>query len=737
MPRSKSKFGRNLKQLFDDAPTEYVRQLLSSCEAAEGTLLEPPPADMTTGEADQKEVLRHFLERQDGDLLSQLDGLSAGIIELSENKGVTSLETVAGQRLSNDDYEEYSDAPDALCRSIWMHSRFPAGFRDAESFYAVRRYRDHRKLYAAYEVNDEQVFEIGELPLEPDAMCRRLERALDLRARTIASILELPKTDAHPPSVMVALRHPGALSSIKDHRETGELKTYYYRPSREVVLIYTPEHKRIEVCAENFEIRGKVADIFAEVVLNQDLSAKPLTKRDFNLERFRSSFDLDIPDFDDAEILSASVVEAEMPLGHYGRRLNVKVTKDEDIDEVMQSYLQASDRLVRRFGFSKIAVAVEFVARSTGRKATLRLQISGGNTSNVQSLKDPFLRDLGFRLLSHWGLMDHLRPLTESEEARWFEFLLSLYDHPGDEVSGVFFTGAGVDPKRLLDGGYLSRKPRQVLVLVEDDTGPMEGEFTTGATRDEVNEVGGFGEERGVVGDVAALKYQIDRQYLGEVIIKRLGSLFRSSTLEIEDDFLASLGQISLDGQKVPLYLVRRLGDTKVLDRLDVALRRRHLASLGVVLSASEHAPDYLGPNVVVNLRSVVAEVDGELQLDLAAVQRLYGAKRSLIGAAQIAQVIRHSPHAGVLILPRAKPLNLTSANQILIFERLVRAATDGSGEMLTKALMEGMGSDNPKQVFTPARWKVVHDRYLCHGSSNRYWRLATPPEAVDETEAL
>jgi hypothetical protein len=195
---------------------------------------------------------------------------------------------------------------------------------------------------------------------------------------------------------MVALRHPGPLSSIDNHREEGGWTVHYYRPSHEAVLIYTPQLKKIEVASASSDVREKTSKVFAEVVLGRPPSAKPLTRREFNLERFRSSFDLDCPDLDDVEITMAAVVEAEVRLGSWGRRLNIKVTIKDKMEEVVQKYVSNSATLIRSFGFSKIAIAIGYTRRSDGKEGTFRVSISDGSSSDVQSMRDPFLRDLGF-----------------------------------------------------------------------------------------------------------------------------------------------------------------------------------------------------------------------------------------------------------------------------------------------------------------------------------------------------
>lgn len=736
MAPRKSRFGRNLSQVIEAASAHYLRLFLASCKTPEDSLLNPPEILDAETDAAAKELLTQYLQHNDQELLVELDRLCASVLELSEGKGITSLTTVAAEKLLNTDYDRFDDAPDSLCRSLWVHSEFPAVFRDAESFHAVRRYRDHRKLYAAFEIDQDDLAAVGSLNPDVNVLCKKLEDILELKAKATASVLELPETADHPPSLLIAIRHPGALSSIQDHRLDGGLNTYYYRPSCEAILIFTPGQKKIEVCAESFEVRTTVAEIFAETVLQHDLSAKPLTRRDFNLERFRESLNLDLPDLEAVEVTGAAVVEVEMPLGHWGRRLNLKVTRDEDIEEAMTDYLRSGSRLVRKFGFSKIAIAVDFVHRDDGKKGTLRLQVSGGNTSNVQSQRDPFLRDLGFRLLLYWGLMNQIRPLTEHEVAKWFRFLLSLYDLPGDKVSSNYFSAANVDPSALIETGFLERKPRQVLVLIDDeDDGITEGELVTGPKKGTLKQQGGFGEPRGVMPEAHAITYHLNRSWLGEKILKTLGGVLGSSSLQIEGGHLASLGIIDLAGARVPFYLVRGLDDTKVLDQLDIALRQKHKSGLGVVLSVSEHAPKYLGPNVVVNLASILSSAEDAIQIDEQELRYQFDAGRTLVSGAQIAQVIRQHTHAGSLVLPGKDPLPLTTAYQLKLFERLVTAAQDGSSEVLTKVLMDGMISDHPKQLFSGPKWDTIWGNYLRHGSSKRYWRLASGVrDLIDES---
>lgn len=726
MARKKSNFGQGLTRVLEATPPEMMRELLSAVKTPEDDLLVPPDLPPNLSEDDARSTLFSFLASQDRDVLTELEMISTGLLELSEGKGATSLDTIAGKRLLNVDHDLFEDQPDPLCRSIWVYIRFREIFHDAESFHAVRRYRDHRKMHAAFEVDLDEILEVNADQIDTDLLCRKLEERLDLKVRSSASVLELPETRNYPASVMIALRHPGALSSIQDHRIDGGWRTYYFRPSQEAVLVYTPKYRKIEVCSDSFAVRDEVAGLFADVVLQQDLSKKPLARRFFNLDRFRTSFRIDPPDYDDVEVNWAKVVEAEMPLGAWSRKLSVKVTGDENIEQVFGQYLRNSSRLVRAFGFNRIAIAVGFTWRSDRKQGTLRLTISNGNSSNVQSQRDPALRDIGYRLLSHWGLVDELRSLTEDEKARWFSFLLSLYDLPGREVSGVFFEAANVDPAALVKAGFIERKRRQALVLIDDGDNLVEGELQTGRDKGTVDVEGGFGEVLGAASDKAALIYNVDRPWLAETILKTVSGLLEASRIEIETEELASVGVLDIEGKAVPIFFARCLGDPKVRERLEVHLKQRRPADAGVVLSCSEGALRYLGRNVVIAMADVLIAGSDGLRIDANSLKTKYQAGQALVSDERQARVIRHEAQTATFIFRDRDPLHLGGNNQVTFMERLVKASDNGAVEVRATELTAGMSATSPRQVFGK-RWKKIMNVYVSQGSSNRFWRLGGP----------
>jgi len=268
---------------------------------------------------------------------------SRRIRAFANGKGVTSLTTIVDQQLDDDRAREFERQPDALCRAIWAFLNARETFEDAESFHFARQFRDYGRLYDAFEVELENAVALDAASIDEVALAAKVTATLELKTACTVKALDLPATDTHPASIMLIGRHGGPLSSVYDHRDDERRGTIYYRPPNEATLIYTPSMRQIEVCADSPVVRQKVSDSFAEVALNHDISQKPLTWKRYNLTRFRTSLRLEPPATDGYEFKFARVLEAEVRLGMWRRKLFLKVTVEDDIEEVANRYLGANN----------------------------------------------------------------------------------------------------------------------------------------------------------------------------------------------------------------------------------------------------------------------------------------------------------------------------------------------------------------------------------------------------------
>ena len=738
MARKAIPIGPNILALIEDARIDLARAALAAREGdnePDFKLSEdvPDKADDEAVEAFRQELIQ-ILSEFDQDELRPAEQRSRRIRDLADGKGVTSLTTIVEQRLNDEQSQEFERQPDQLCRSIWTFLNARETFEDAESFHFARQFRDHGKLYDAFEVELENNVALDAAAIDEAALATKIKEVLELKPEISCTVkaLDLPATDAHPASIMLIVRHGGPLSSVYDHRQDGRRGTIYYRPPNEATLIYTPSLRQIEVCADSPVVRQTVSDSFAEIALGHDISQKPLTWKRYNLTRFRTSLLLQPPEIDGYEFEFARVLEAEVRLGIWRRKLQLKVTVEDDIEEVADQYLGARNIFRRAEAFSRIGIAVAYNRVGDEKERTLNITIAGTKSCNLQSKTDPEERSLGFALLLKWGILSPFRQIAPDDLRAIFPQLVQLHDRVEDEVSGAYLLELGLDANRLIEGGLLERRDRQDVVLIEDDDVEGEGTVKPSATKGMVRTVGPFGGDAGKRPVLDLEMYAINAQWLHETLLRLMKPLLSRRVALIVDPDLTLLGAMQIDGTEVPVYFGRRLNDLKTVQRLDLALRARNKTGVGIVLAASEEMPTCLGPNVVVPLLSSVSTADDEFVLARDGLELAFRNNLSLARGGATPQVMRSGKQSGTLYVPGKDPLHLAGNDQLTIFERLVAADKNGSPDVQVKDLMDGFDSRSPQQAFRKETWESILNVYLSKGAKRGYWRLVVAGSATE-----
>jgi hypothetical protein len=254
-----------------------------------------------------------------------------------------------------------------------------------------------------------------------------------------------------------------------------------------------------------------------------------------------------------------------------------------------------------------------------------------------------------------------------------------------------------------------------------------------------VRTVGPFGEDAGKRPVSELEMYAINAQWLHETLLRLMKPLLSRRAAIILDPDLTLLGAIQIDGADVPVYFGRRLNDLKTTQRLDLIVRARNTAGVGIVLAASEEMPSHLGPNVVLPLLSHLSPADDEFLLARDGLELAFRSNLSLARGGATPQVVRTGKQSGTLYVPGKEPLHLAGNDQLTIFERLVAAAVKGSPDVQVKALMDGFDSKSPQQAFRKETWESILNVYLSKGAKRGYWRLvvaAPPTEDVVESPA-
>ncbi len=701
-------------RLLLDAPPRLLGEFLFSGALAR---IVPRDRDLQTGEIDDETLQRNLI-----DLLQSLSRDRVAHVE-AEARRITSLaEDVPAELMTKmAEARAIDDLPrqrDALARSLWCRLHRPKLFGHVERALQVDHFRDRKRLFTAYDLG-------RPAPLAADAIdAERLGEEMAARLQhdegCKVEVVELPAIDEAREALMVVITSAGDFSSQKAV-ENRELRTFYYRPPNEVVLVYSPRQGLIEACARDGSIRRLFSDIFADVVLGVDLTGKPLSRKTFDLSRFRRSLGLEIPPDQAGVVLHARLTEIQVTLGTWTRRLALKVTPEDDIHDIATKTFGALSA-IRNAGFiAALEFNIRYLPRASDRAQSFSFRIFGRNSCTLQGERDPERRELGFRLLERWGIMETYEDLSASEFRRALPLILALHDHPDEEVPGSFISDHGCTPDALERAGLISRVGVFDVVLLDDELfGDHRAAVTPVRDGDAVLEPG---EDLGGP-DVAredVTRFKINRPLIVEKLLETLGDVPRRGRAQAIEKRLAHVGEIEIGDRWVPCYLARGLDDGRLYNRINRAIRQETSATTGVVFTALPSAADFVGPHVVIALSALLADGAAEriLPLDL---QVRFAAARAGAEAGSLVQFRMSGPSSGVLILPGRPPKTISGQERVSFVKALFDAHQAGVGPVHGQDVLRNLGSNHPSQLFR-TKWPELSDIYIRSAGTN-LWEL-------------
>jgi hypothetical protein len=227
--------------------------------------------------------------------------------------------------------------------------------------------------------------------------------------------------------------------------------------------------------------------------------------------------------------------------------------------------------------------------------------------------------------------------------------------------------------------------------------------------------------------------FAINGQWLHETLTRLMKPILSKRAAQILDPDLILLGAMRVDDADVPVYFARRINDLRIAQRLDLMLRARNTAGVGIILAASEEMPSHLGPNVVVPLLSHLSPADDEMLFSRDGLELAYRSSLSLARGGGSPRVDRRGTQSGTLYIPGRKPLYLAGNEQLTIFERLVAAYATGTADVSVGDLMKGFSANSPQQAFRKEMWKDIMEVYIAKGAKRGYWRLIVAPRPAPE----
>lgn len=711
--------GASLYQLLETAPLAALQDFLTTVEggryAATLGAVSWSQASDEAGEGALRAQLLEIANQLSPAEVAPLDGHAQRILTLAEGQGPQILQQVASRLFADTDITAFAEQLDDLGRSLWLYQHQPQRFEEAEALYYADHYRHYGRLYEAFEVDGAQRRDFVWNDGVQAALATNIERRLELAGRCTVSHLQLAQTGATgqaTPQHLLIVRHGGPLASVAEYVETdGSRRQRYYRPLNEATLIYAPAQNLLEVFAASPAVRQHLAACFAETALGHDLSGKPLTLRQYRMGRFVESLRLPLPSIDGYDIERAAVVEVAARPDNYKHRLSLKVSADDDIESVAQALL-GQDHLFRRAAaISRVVIAVRYTRHGSAKRKTLHIKLSEPNRCNLRSNRDPVQRDLGYALLTAWGILHQVKPLTTADERALFPALLQLFDQVTKEAPGKFFIERSIDPEALADGGFIERRGRQQTLLIEEGDAVVEVPLRSAGKPGWVAYEHPHDGRRVELPACVAEQYAIRRAWLDEIVYKCLKPALASFACKPLDACLTYLGRIRLDAQEVPCYIARALHDVKTLNRLDTLLRAAGEPGIGLMLSAGSDHPLCLGANVIVPLVEYL-QPQGEAVLDLAGLARAYGQGKALARGGMAVELVKHGASA-TLYIPGKPPLLLVGEKQIAIFDVLVKAYQKGSPIVKTSDAMAGSESFSPSTAFRKEQWATIKGVYL------------------------
>lgn len=725
MARRPARSSPSLYKLIDGADIDQVVGFLHSDEFAKlRDLIAPWLPEPDADEAGARSRLTAMLHELTRDRLLPLDREAERVLRLGGRNGAHALDGIVQAKAGAAALLAFRSQKDALSRALWAWLDVRNLFDAAESALHVRLYRQFGRYYDAFEIDGES--EVAVLPegLDMSTFASAVEAALDLGPGCTVTVFDLPTAADEPAAIMFLVWHPQPLSSVRDLLESGERRTIPIRPPGEGIIVYTPATRQIEVCADTMPVRKVLVDEFARVVLGQNLSAKPLNWRNYDLSRFFRSLSLDAPEIESHTVLRAALTEIDVSPADQRHRFSLKVPIKDDMEDIAGRHLGKRNIFHRAAAIRRVEISVRYV-REGEPERVLSFSISDRNRCSLRSVADTEERVLGHRLLAHWGILQRFQPLEPSELRVLLPRLLDLYDHPVDVVSGAWLELRSLDPARLVAGKYIQRKGLSDEILVEDDDlGTVEMGIATSARRGHVHLVTVEGQE--ALGRSASEfeLYRINLEWLEETLLGSVAPL-RSVQGRAErlHDNLLFLGELDLGGTGVPCYLARRLDDLNCLATLDAILRGRSDLGVGLVLSVGAVLHRCLGSNVVVALADhlAVGEAGRALSRESLALALQGGRKQALGGDA--VRFETNGSSSGTLYIPPKPPLNVVGPNRVMIVSRLAEAHREGHAAVATAELIADTGVQTISQAFGKL-WPGIGEIYIRQAGRGR-WQLA------------
>ncbi|WP_173935087.1 hypothetical protein [Chelativorans sp. Marseille-P2723] len=735
MVRAPAKSCPNLSRLFEDAEPELLAQFLNATAFQRLAWLED--YRFSADDPEGPSTARNMLLKEKKDRLGPLETEAARIINIASDRGEYALEGLTGTSLENDRARVLLGQRDNLARSLWTYIREHALFEAAENSLHLRLYRRYDKHYQTFMAEPSAGGGPDASGALLDELLADLGKRLDRGEGYSIDRFDIPEDGDEPAAEMYLLFHPDPPTSVREIDDQGNRSRIYFRPPGEAMIVFTPSTGRVHVRARNRRLRHTIAERFIETALQQTYSSQPVDFQAYDISQFLKGFDLPLPDFDeDAVILNAQVIRADISIGNLTNRLSLSTTIGQNISELIQSQPGLSRIFERALAIRFIEIAVRYWRTDRENEETLNFTLTDRNTSSLLSLDDPFERVLGHRLLRHWNIMREGRAPSAAESMMVIPALLAIWDIGADKVAGTWLQARGIAPKILIDLGFLvpAGWEGDDLIDDEDEVGPVTAEVVVRIERGDAEE-----EDRKVAdlnvseGQVTPAdnpdRYRIYRVRDGWVVQhlkERLEQVLDAPAIEKLTDHLFYLGTLGVDGGNVPIYLARGLDREKVRSAVDTELRARANLGVGLILQAGHASGPCLAANVLTPLADQIDDDQSEIALVADKLRSVFRRHRILARGGQAVELTRSGETLATLFVPGKGSIDIEGKNRIAVIQRLVDAHNNGPMPMATRDLVKDIAEDQSlSNIFKQPLWSKLKANFLRSLGARGPWEIA------------
>lgn len=631
MARSLFRGAPELSRLFIESPIHLISEFLSHSQFS--VFLSDAMAAVPADAEDQirSETMAEALKALKSDRINLIEIEARRVMLMTDKTPDAML-----RRLAEDPRfaakEGLKAQRDAVARSLWAYLHAIALFEAAERAMQVRVYREHGTLYEAWSIDAS--IPLAAAGVDHDALSTEIAERLQHDDGCKVEAVDLPAENGESQDVLLAVTFFGAYASQKTVQPDKSTKLLYFRPPDEMLLVYSHVRRRIEVCSRDRMERKIVANVFAADTLKHDISNKPLTQKTYNLSRFRNSLKLPIPDEEADRVKKAGIIEVQVALGDWSRKVTLSVAPEDDIDAIARSVFGA---IIPKAGggyVTKVRFRIEHVD-GRGRKGVLQFDVFGRNKSNIQSERDPTKRELGYNLLEAWGVLERIGDLSQPRRKEKLPQLLTLYDLASEKASGQNLDELGVAADDLAGAGFLTRKGWSDVILFEDDE---LGEVVHNVERDGTSDKATLTLVEGGTGSTIPAEdvseYEIRFDYLRDALRDLLKPMGMKGRVRELAEHLHQLGVATIGLAGAPIYLARATSVDKVLEASDRLVRGEGNRIRGIVFVPQDVRFPYFGCHVVLSLRDHIDADTGMIDAD--AVRSSYEAAIDQIGRAHV-----------------------------------------------------------------------------------------------------